>query len=32
MVLETKELLYLVESAKLDKKLKGVEVLERQIS
>ncbi len=32
MVLETKELLYLVESAKLDKKLRGVEVLERQIS
>lgn len=32
MVLETKELHYLVEGAKLEKKLKGNEVFERQIS
>jgi hypothetical protein len=31
MILETKELSYLIEGAKLEKKLKGEEVLERQI-
>lgn len=32
MLLETRELHYLVEGTKLEKKLKGKEVLERQIS
>ncbi len=32
MVLESKELSYLIEGAKLEKKLKRVEVFERQIS